>query len=133
MARLVMTLEMFLQTSRLQVCATLFWAIKVRWISSQNEAISFWDAFRETTQALWPEKEPWRENFLARVLQDSASFAAMEMIRRMVGMAHVTDIDTLALPQRFDARERLGRNARWLALGRPVRTIEELWERAIQD
>lgn len=98
-----------------------------------NEAISFWDAFRETTQALWPEKEPWRENFLARVLQDSASFAAMEMIRRMVGMAHVTDIDTLALPQRFDARERLGRNARWLALGRPVRTIEELWERAIQD
>ncbi|MGJ0205186.1 S-methyl-5-thioribose kinase [Leucobacter sp. gxy201] len=98
-----------------------------------EEALTFWEVFVETIAELWPDSEPWQETFLARVLEDSASYAATEMIRRMVGMAQVADIESLELPQRYEAKQRIGRNARWLALGRPVRTVEELWDRAIHD
>ncbi|MET4781336.1 S-methyl-5-thioribose kinase [Glaciihabitans sp. UYNi722] len=93
-------------------------------------ASEFWSTFVEEVRSLWPATEPWRESFLVSLVQDSADFAAMEMIRRMVGLAHVNDIDTLPLNERFVARQRVLDSARLLTLGLPVGSAEDLWLRA---
>jgi len=97
-----------------------------------NYAFTIWLTFSEWVRRLWPAKEPWREPFLAQILVDSAGYASMEMIRRMVGLAHVLDIDTLPDDLRYKARTRVGQNARLLALGKPVHSFEDFWERATQ-
>ena len=95
-------------------------------------ARNLWLTFAEEVRQLWPVREPWREPFLAQVLADSAGYAAMEMIRRMVGLAHVLDIDSIPDELRYQARTRVGQNARLLALGQPVHSFEDLWARATQ-
>ena len=96
-----------------------------------NYATEFWSSFSEEVSRLWPSNEPWRRPFLQALLVDSAGFAAMEMIRRMVGLAHVRDIDDLPLEHRYLARTRIHQGARMLALGLPVSSLKDLWSRAI--
>jgi 5-methylthioribose kinase len=95
-------------------------------------AHNLWFAFTEEVRSLWPANEPWREPFISQVLADSAGYAAMEMIRRMVGLARVIDIDTIPDDLRYQARTRVGQNARLLALGPSVRSFDDLWDRATQ-
>lgn len=94
-------------------------------------ASEFWASFTDEVARLWPATEPWRDPFVRSLLVDSAGFAAMEMIRRMVGLAHVRDIDELPLDLRHTARNRIHQGARALALGLPVASIDDLWARAI--
>lgn len=94
-------------------------------------AHDFWDAFTDEVSRLWPSTEPWKGPFLQALLVDSAGFAAMEMIRRMVGLAHVRDIDDMPLDRRYLARNRIHQGARMLALGLPVSSLGDLWSRAI--
>lgn len=98
--------------------------------SIDDDAQTFWNAFVEGVHAQWPKNEPWREQFISGLLVDAAGYAAMEMIRRMVGLAHVADIDSIPEALRYDARTMVGRNARALALGGPVRSVVDLWDRA---
>lgn len=90
----------------------------------------FWVAFSDGVHALWPSDEPWRDRFLANLLADSARMASMEMIRRLVGLAKVRDLESLPLEQRSIAKQRALDGARDLALGHRVTSHEELWNRA---
>jgi 5-methylthioribose kinase len=94
-------------------------------------AQEFWSAFTDEVATLWPSTEPWMAPFLQSLLVDAAGFGAMEMIRRMVGLAHVRDIDELPLDLRYKARKTVLEGARALALGLPVASLDDLWGRAI--
>ncbi len=55
------------------------------------------------------------------------------MVRRLVGLAHVTDIDTLPDGVRLAAQTAVVARARRLALTFDTHTFAELWARAAQE
>ncbi len=62
-----------------------------------------WDRFAERFDALWHEHDPaaggaFRSSFLLALLRDSIGFAACKMIRRILGVAHVIDLEQIADP-----------------------------------
>lgn len=76
-----------------------------------------WSQFEEKFLALWNEHgvdrlantaPGYRENYMERLLQDTIGFAGCKMVRRVVGLAHVADIDKL---EDASARERAQRLA----------------------
>ncbi|HET8729418.1 MAG TPA: S-methyl-5-thioribose kinase, partial [Alphaproteobacteria bacterium] len=68
-------------------------------------------ADREGAQALETE----RQRYMARLFDDTVGFGGCKMIRRILGLAHVADLETIADP---DRRARCERNA--LRLGRAM-------------
>ena len=96
-------------------------------------AREYWTAFAAGCHRLWPLDEPSCDAFLSAVLADAARFAGVEMIRRMVGLAHVQDIDSLPQPARVTAQERAVRCGRALITGTACRGIDELWGRATEE
>ncbi len=70
------------------------------WVAGQFTAA--WDAFEAELRALWPERvdergfpDPFLEDWIARIRADACAFAAAEAARRVVGLAHVGDLETL--------------------------------------
>lgn len=62
-----------------------------------------WDRFAARFDALWREHDPsapaeFRQSFLQALLRDSIGFAACKMIRRVLGIAHVIDLEQIADP-----------------------------------
>jgi len=96
-------------------------------------AQQYWAALAEEIKRLWNPSEPWHARFLSRFLRDAGRFAGMEMIRRIVGLAHAKDIDSLAQPARAVAQHRAIGGGRALMLGNPVHTFEDLWQRAVGE
>jgi len=74
------------------------------WLLETIENI--WNGFEKQFSDLWQEHvkdEMWRvpgyrERFLTRVLQDSAGFAGCKMLRRVIGLAPVADLETIEDP-----------------------------------
>lgn len=102
-----------------------------------------WTHFETNFRTLWNEhgvdrvfQTPSYQNyFLANLLQDTVGFAGAKMVRRIVGLAHVADIDKI---EDAAARERAQRLA--LAIGtsfirthRQVKSIDELIAIATQE
>ena len=61
---------------------------------------SVWDAFVVRFDALWRAHDPtipgdFRRAFLHNLLQESVGFAACKMIRRILGVAHVEDMESI--------------------------------------
>ncbi len=60
-----------------------------------------WTAFESEFRRLWPQRvdtffdDAYLERFLRRVWSDSLGFAGTELIRRTIGYAHLTDLETL--------------------------------------
>jgi 5-methylthioribose kinase len=96
-------------------------------------ALDYWTAFSDHSRRLWNPTEPWFARFLSSVLADAGRFAGMEMIRRMVGLAHVRDIDSLPELARHRAQAAAVNGGRALILGRPCRSFEDLWQRATHE
>ncbi len=96
----------------------------------RHYATEYWRAFTEECRRVWQPTEPWFHRFLAGVLADAGRFAGVEMIRRMVGLAHVKDIDSLPEPLRFEAQRRVIEGGRSLVIGPACTTIDEFWSRA---
>jgi 5-methylthioribose kinase len=92
-------------------------------------ARAFWDALTDEVRRIWPATQPWDAIFLADLLEDTGRYAATELVRRVVGLAHVTDIDSLDDEPRLCAQHRAVAGARSIALGPPVRTLDDLWNR----
>lgn len=95
-----------------------------------------WTHFEEDFRALWNEQgvdrvftaPGYQDYFLLNVLRDTVGFTGAKMVRRIVGLAHVADIDKI---EEAAARERAQRMA--LTIGtasiranRQVTTIDEL-------
>jgi len=79
-----------------------------------RDARAFWTSLCDEVGRVWPSGEPWRENFLAALLVDTARYAATEMVRRIVGLAHVADIDQLPDGARLQAQRAAVQAARSL-------------------
>jgi 5-methylthioribose kinase len=92
----------------------------------------FWLSFTEECKCIWQPSEPWFHRFIAGILADAAQFAGLEMIRRVVGMAHVEDIDSLAPEPRLVAQSLTIDGGRALTLGPSCSSIEEFVARATQ-
>jgi 5-methylthioribose kinase len=93
----------------------------------------FWAAFADSCRRLWDPAEPWYHRFLAVTLADAARYAGLEMIRRMVGLAHVKDVDELPQPARLTAQQHIVAGGRALILGSRCTSFDELWSRAVQE
>lgn len=98
-----------------------------------GDVADYWAALTDELCRLWPATEPWREQFLATLLRDSARFASTEMLRRLVGLAHVTDIDTLPDGVRLTAQTAVVRGARRLSAHPDVPAVSELWTTAVSE
>jgi 5-methylthioribose kinase len=63
-----------------------------------------WQAFETEFRRLWPTRvdtffdDVYLDRFLRRVWSDSLGFAGAEIIRRIIGFAHLTDLTTLPDP-----------------------------------
>ena len=96
-------------------------------------AEEFWTSFADESRRLWNAGEPWYDQFLATVIADAGRYAGLEMIRRIVGLAHVSDIDSLPPARRLRAQERAVSGGRSLMLGPRCTTFEALWRRATEE
>jgi 5-methylthioribose kinase len=94
-----------------------------------------WKAFEEEFFKLWEEKgnQDWpskrfRETYVRQLLQDTAGFGATEMMRRIIGMAHVHDFWTITDEQVRAAAESLALNIarQWLMKRRTFTSIDDL-------
>ncbi|GIP33667.1 S-methyl-5-thioribose kinase [Paenibacillus sp. J2TS4] len=88
-----------------------------------NTVREVWEHFSQTFQQLW-EKDAvdrmarvpgYREYYLQKVLRDTIGFAGCKMIRRIVGLAHVADIDTIE-----DAKARTQAEIMAIEIGRSL-------------
>lgn len=75
-----------------------------------------WAAFEAEFRRLWPTRvdtffdDAYLERFLRRVWEQSLGFAGAEIVRRIIGFAHLTDLTTLPDPVAASRRAlRLGR------------------------
>ena len=93
-------------------------------------AAGYWTAFADESRRLWDRTGPGVEDFLARVLADAGRFAGLEMIRRIVGLAHARDIDSLPDAPRELAQRRVVAAGRSLVLGPECGAFADLWSRA---
>lgn len=96
-------------------------------------AAAYWAALSEHTRRLWDPSEPWYHRFLQHVLGDAARFAGMEMIRRIVGLAHAKDIEVLPDGPRLVAQTRALAGGRSLMVGPPAHTFDDIWFRAVGE
>lgn len=96
------------------------------WIHDAGKRAAFRDWLLETVEAVWNGFERkfgelwerdlvdrmagtpgYRELYMQRLLQDTIGYAGCKMIRRVIGLAHVADIDRIADPQAKLAAERI--------------------------
>ena len=86
-----------------------------------------WESFHREFTGLWPAvgdprvfTDGTRDQYLAKVKLDSWGFAAAKIARRIVGLAKVSDIETLPEELRVGAARGALRAARMVAVGRHV-------------
>ncbi|MGG1652148.1 S-methyl-5-thioribose kinase [Paenibacillus sp. NRS-1780] len=78
-------------------------------------AIQVWEQFESGFRKLWDQhvtdhmaRTPgYQDLYLQKVLQDTIGFAGCKVIRRIISLSHVADIDTIADPAIKEAAERL--------------------------
>ncbi|MFC4305135.1 S-methyl-5-thioribose kinase [Cohnella boryungensis] len=97
-----------------------------------------WIAFDRKFRALWQEHGTdriaktvgYEDDYMRRLLQDTAGFAGAKVVRRIVGLAHVADIDKIPDPAVRSKAQRMA-----LAIGtalikrnRQITSIEQIIE-----
>ncbi|NJL92954.1 MAG: S-methyl-5-thioribose kinase [Anaerolineae bacterium] len=95
-----------------------------------------WNVFETEFRRLWNEelnRENWdtdefREKYIRRLLQDTTGFGGTKMMRRILGLAHVLDLEAIPDPQRRATCESqaLDIGQRWVMNRERVRSIEDL-------
>ena len=83
-----------------------------------------WAAFDAEIRRAWPTRhdrtfpDAYLGRWLRKVLADAAGFAGLEALRRVVGYAHLTEIDNLSHCDRVAVTHRVVTAGRALVLGR---------------
>jgi 5-methylthioribose kinase len=98
--------------------------LKETWRVFEQEFIHLWE---EKGNSDWPSPR-YRQTFMHQLLQDTAGFGATEMMRRIIGMAHVHDFWTIPDEKDRAAAEGLALNAAvaWLMNRRTFTSIDDL-------
>lgn len=111
--------------------AQLLLMIENVWREFESKFRTLWNSDIQDLMARTPG---YQDVYVARVFQDTVGFAGCKMIRRIVGLAHVADIDTIVNDELKEAAQRKA-----LAIGkqlilnhRQLSSIEELL-RIIQE
>jgi 5-methylthioribose kinase len=99
-------------------------------------AVDVWTLFEKKFRKLWDEdcvdrvfsETPgYQDHYLKRLLQDSIGFAGCKVVRRIVGLSHVADIDTIPDPKVRERAQKLalsiGKNL--ILQNRNVQSINE--------
>ncbi|GGG26219.1 S-methyl-5-thioribose kinase [Paenibacillus abyssi] len=85
---------------------------------------AIWTQFDQKFRALWDEHgvdrmanetEDFQNFYMQSLLQDSIGYAGCKMVRRIVGLAHVADIDKIPDPEKREKAQRLA-----LAIGKAL-------------
>ncbi len=106
-----------------------------RWLA--DLIIRTWNIFEEEFLNLWENQgngdwpsAAFRVKYMRNLLQDTLGFGAAEMMRRLIGMAHVHDFWTIQDPQIRATAESIGLNIAvdWLKNRRKVESIEQAVE-----
>jgi len=101
--------------------------------------ISIWNQFNDKFLALWEshgvdrmanEAKGYKEYYMKKVLQDTVGYTGAKMVRRIVGLAHVVDIDGIedAAIRNTAQRLALAIGTELIVRNRSIETIEELIE-----
>lgn len=105
--------------------AQLLLMVENVWRQFESKFRSLWNKDVQDRMARTPG---YQDLYVARLLQDTAGFAGCKMIRRIVGLAHVADIDSIISDELKEAAQRKA-----LAIGkqlilnhRHISSIEEL-------
>lgn len=93
-----------------------------------------WEVFEQTFCSLWDEEavlwknDTYKKAYVVSLLQDTAGFAGVEMIRRVLGLAHVADLDSIADEQVRAPLERAALTvaARLIRTRRKLQTPEDV-------
>jgi len=96
-----------------------------------------WRVFEEEFLRLWEEEgnghwpsDAFRRKYMRQMLQDTAGFGAAEMMRRLIGLAHVHDFWTIEDEEVRARAESLGLNIAlaWVKNRRSLERIDDLVE-----
>jgi 5-methylthioribose kinase len=107
----------------------------------RETVVHVWEQFESTFRTLWNShcsdrllrEAGYVDTFLAELLQDTIGYTGSKMVRRIVGLAHVADIDGIqdtALRNRAQ-RAALAAGVALIKQHRKVTTINELCDMAI--
>jgi len=99
------------------------------WTIFEQEFLALWEAHGNSD---WPSAM-FRHKYMRQLLQDALGFGAAEMMRRLIGMAHVHDFWTIDDVNIRARAESLGLNIAiaWLKQRRGVERIEQAVEMMI--
>ncbi|WP_308638651.1 S-methyl-5-thioribose kinase [Paenibacillus silvisoli] len=81
-------------SERDQYRAYLLETIRDIWTKFEAKFIALWN--EHGVDRLAASAPGYKENYMQRLLQDTFGFAGCKMVRRIVGLAHVADIDKIA-------------------------------------
>ncbi len=98
--------------------------IRETWRVFEGEFLTLWE---EEGNEDWPS-DRFKQRYMAQLLQDVAGFGAAEMMRRLIGMAHVHDFWTIADEMLRARAESLGLDIalRWIKQRRDIHDIDDL-------
>ncbi|MCE5171259.1 S-methyl-5-thioribose kinase [Paenibacillus profundus] len=113
------------EETRRQYRAYLLQMVRDIWNQFESRFRSLWDNHVVDRMA---QTDGYQDTYLTRVLQDSVGYAGCKMIRRIVGLAHVADIDSIS---DLHVRERAQRTALFIGkslvnMNRRIQSIDEV-------
>ena len=92
-----------------------------------------WTAFETEFRSLWPSRvdpaftDAFLDRWLAQTFSDAVGFGGLKAIRRIVGLAKASDIQSLDEAPRLEAARAVLRTARgWVEGRRDIRSTDEL-------
>ncbi|REE82649.1 5'-methylthioribose kinase [Paenibacillus taihuensis] len=111
--------------------AYLLETVKDVWTQFHSKFLTLWDA--HGVDRLAAAAPGYKANYMQRLLQDTFGYAGCKMVRRIVGLAHVADIDKI---EDAAARERAQRLALSIGKdlikqGRKATSIDQLIDTAL--
>ncbi len=108
--------------------AWLLQQIRDTWRVFEQEFLTLWE---KKGNADWPS-DRFKQRYMAQLLQDVAGFGAAEMMRRLIGMAHVHDFWTIEDEHLRAYAESLGLDIalRWIKNRKAVHRVDDLTQLA---
>ncbi|UHA72403.1 S-methyl-5-thioribose kinase [Paenibacillus sp. 481] len=101
-----------------------------------NTVRDIWNRFEAKFRVLWDEHlvdrlaatDGYQDMYIDRLLQDVIGYAGCKMIRRIVGLAHVADIDSIPDPQVKERAQRIALTIgkKLVKINRRVHSIDEV-------